>query len=318
MPPRKKARIPASRRSTPARDFPTPVATTPAEVETPHRRDANGAFADYLADPWTDEQEISLFKGVIRCKPAGMHKHFRVIALAEQLRESAHTNAHDHHTHIPGIWQKLRSLYNLEAIDERENSFMDLDEDERGPAAEPFHVFTLPDAEFGDAMFDRRLALDGSASPPAADELPTTAKKRGRLSETGLGGTRRASTVEDTEEELHSSPMPARTSRGGRPKPGTKATSTPRPATSTGSVARHLAPQSASKDSSVADEDASTGEEGDEDMEGADEGQAVEDTSTPDGPASRSTRHNTKAGRGGQPSRKGQGGVDTRRSSRRR
>ena len=50
-----------------------------------------------------------------------MHKHFRMIAIAQQLRHHGVTGPDDKHTRIPGIWQKLRTLYNLEAIDARVN-----------------------------------------------------------------------------------------------------------------------------------------------------------------------------------------------------
>ena len=48
-----------------------------------------------------------------------MHKHFRMIAISENLRNHGYTSAKDEHTRIPGIWEKLKGLYNLEALDER-------------------------------------------------------------------------------------------------------------------------------------------------------------------------------------------------------
>lgn len=48
-----------------------------------------------------------------------MHKHFRMIAISENLRNHGYTAAKDDHTRIPGIWEKLKGLYNLEALDER-------------------------------------------------------------------------------------------------------------------------------------------------------------------------------------------------------
>lgn len=47
----------------------------------------------------------------------GMHKHFRMMALSEHLRNRG--CGMSEHTRIPGIWKKLDSLYDLEALDQR-------------------------------------------------------------------------------------------------------------------------------------------------------------------------------------------------------
>lgn len=104
-----------------------------------------------------------------------------MIAISQHLRNNGYTTPSDDHTRIPGIWKKLKSNYNLEALDDRvsidgtlgrtcsckiqENSFGDDASDDSNPAKEPFSQFRLPPADFGDRMFSRRLAPDGSASP---------------------------------------------------------------------------------------------------------------------------------------------------------
>lgn len=55
----------------------------------------------------------------------GMHKHFRMIALSEHLRNhgyNGYSSPPNTHTKIPGIWKKLGSLYNLEVLDFRVSS----------------------------------------------------------------------------------------------------------------------------------------------------------------------------------------------------
>ena len=66
MPPRKKLRVGASVTSTPVQ---TPTAATPAELETPTL--PTTSTSDVHLDPWTDEEEIALFKSVVRNKPVG-------------------------------------------------------------------------------------------------------------------------------------------------------------------------------------------------------------------------------------------------------
>lgn len=49
----------------------------------------------------------------------GFHKHFRMIALSQHLQQHGYTTSNEEHIRIPGIWNKLGRLYNLEALDER-------------------------------------------------------------------------------------------------------------------------------------------------------------------------------------------------------
>ncbi len=59
MPPRKKAKGSTKAPSTPG-----------AEQDTSVEPQAKPGY-NLLQDPWTDEQETSLFKGIIKWKPAG-------------------------------------------------------------------------------------------------------------------------------------------------------------------------------------------------------------------------------------------------------
>ncbi|KAK1020242.1 hypothetical protein LTR33_019116, partial [Friedmanniomyces endolithicus] len=77
MPPRKRTRISQATSPTPTSQPPTPAA---AEVASPSKSEDK-----LLTDPWTDEEEIGLFKGLMTWKPTGIHKHFRLIALHQFL-----------------------------------------------------------------------------------------------------------------------------------------------------------------------------------------------------------------------------------------
>ncbi|KAI4105168.1 MAG: hypothetical protein LQ339_003499 [Xanthoria mediterranea] len=221
MSPRKKARRPSRAAASPSGNAIEDALTT---------RDTNTKTPDKShtpqADPWTDDQEAVLFKGVIRWKPVGrfpcfcdisfqsiaatkslggVHKHFRMIALSQHLQSHGYTPSEHEHTRISGIWKKLGGLYNLEALDDRENAFSRASSPDGEESEMPSHQFTLPKDEYGKMMFDRRLAPEGSSSPPASTRPPSA-------DSTSMAATGRASTIEDTE-DLRSSPASMRGAR---------------------------------------------------------------------------------------------------------
>ena len=65
MPPKKKARLSSRAASTPNGNAVPYVEDPPTPMDDKLSQD------DSIMDPWTDEQETSLFKSVIRWKPVG-------------------------------------------------------------------------------------------------------------------------------------------------------------------------------------------------------------------------------------------------------
>ncbi|KAI8946195.1 chromatin modification-related protein EAF7-domain-containing protein [Xylaria longipes] len=222
-------------------DTPKVSSETPRAADTPVNTKPNHPpESEVLGDLWTEDQISSLFKAIMRWKPSGMHKHFRVIAISEHLRNHGFDPDVETHTRIPGIWTKLHQFFDMEMIDERDNSFdyvRSLGGDEA--PEEIYKDFDLPPHEFHDLMWARAAANedepdnwsnpeDGAtaATTTTKKQQQTRKRKRGDTSAaadaasvagSATAKTRRSSTVEDTDREtpVVSSPV-SRSARGAR------------------------------------------------------------------------------------------------------
>ncbi|KAF2967332.1 hypothetical protein GQX73_g6276 [Xylaria multiplex] len=237
MPPKRKSKALAEvstpkASATPAHDEDAMDVDTPKASETPRAADTPVAAkpnhpleSEVLGDLWTEDQISSLFKAIIRWKPSGMHKHFRIIAISEHLRNHGFDPDVETHTRIPGIWTKLRQFFDMEMIDERDNSFdyvRSLGGDEA--PEEIYNDFDLPPTDFHDLMWARAAAdenepdnwsdTDAEAETPAATKKQMRKRKRGdaaSVAGSATAKTRRSSTVEDTDRDTPAASSPAKT-----------------------------------------------------------------------------------------------------------
>ncbi|RMZ87407.1 hypothetical protein DV736_g5370, partial [Chaetothyriales sp. CBS 134916] len=131
---------------------------------------------DGALESWTADQEAALLRAIMSFKPAGMHKHFRMVAIRNFMLSAGVISADDTHTSTSGIWNKLGTLYDLEKLDEREDSVInDVTYDDDAEQTVPYwREFELPRDEFEEMMWERRLAPDGAASSPALSRRDST------------------------------------------------------------------------------------------------------------------------------------------------
>lgn len=194
-----------------------------------------------------------------------MHKHFRIIAISEHLRNHGFDPFKNPHTRIPGIWAKLRTFYDLDAIDERENS---LDPPEEWGKPRRYKDFSLPRDDYLDLMLQAAVAPPGTdlpSSPPEWDPNEPSEERRKRKRTEAAGTKTRSSTVEDTDNET-SAPSPVR-----------KSARAARSAKRGASKARKTKEESPDEDESEEEEDAE--EDGSDDgEEGSDEEEAEAST----------------------------------------
>ncbi|KAK5138565.1 hypothetical protein LTR08_000153 [Meristemomyces frigidus] len=216
MPPRKRVKVAAaSPTPTSQPKSPTPAASPPARPSADH----------VVHDPWADEEEIGLFKGLMQWKPTGIHKHFRLIALHQFMLSNGYIHPRNPHTRPAGIWRKLHSLYDLEALDEREDARQlsdisvkggdeeeDDDEDVYSEAANKIHKedFELPEADFADLKWRQRFVSEEQRreeSPPLLPDLNVAEEPPVRF-------------TPSFSVEPRSSEVPTPSNRGGRQKMG--------------------------------------------------------------------------------------------------
>lgn len=68
-----------------------------------------------VSPEWSLQEEIKLFQAVRHNKPVGVNKHFAIIKIIDQLN-----GTFDRNVTIPQLWSYLKTLYNIDALDEFE------------------------------------------------------------------------------------------------------------------------------------------------------------------------------------------------------
>jgi MRG-binding protein len=89
-----------------------------------------------------------------------------MISIHNDMRSHGFATDDAPHTRIAGIWKKLNQLYELDALDVRENEYAfseDPDPEDRDDAAN-MPDFELPEDEFGDLMWRKRFHREESAA----------------------------------------------------------------------------------------------------------------------------------------------------------
>jgi MRG-binding protein len=123
----------------------------------------------------------------------GIHRHFRMMAIAKDFQSHGYTAPNIEHTRPSGIWDKLESLYDLEVLNERENHHMGISNtpsEEAQSAEEQAAIeeeteegednpwrrrdFGLPDEDFEELAFAKRLDSDRESSPEEIEGLSRT------------------------------------------------------------------------------------------------------------------------------------------------
>ena len=67
--------------------------------------------------PWTTSSEMALFQALVVHKPAGINKHFSMALVSEKLSSQLGQDITSE-----AIWAKLRTMFDLAAVDDREEA----------------------------------------------------------------------------------------------------------------------------------------------------------------------------------------------------
>lgn len=91
---------------------------------------------------WSTEEEVQLLYALDGLKPVGINKHFYMARICERLSKALKRDIAPE-----TVWAHLRTLYNLDVLDQME----------RLPFAEEQVEFSLPESEFS-ILINKKLA----------------------------------------------------------------------------------------------------------------------------------------------------------------
>ncbi|OAQ30265.1 hypothetical protein K457DRAFT_18619 [Linnemannia elongata AG-77] len=180
---------------------------------------------------WDETMEMALFYAAIKFKPVGMHKHFRMVNLHKHFNKHSPTPCT-----IAELWEKLGTMYDLQTLDEREDSglFADEDEDEEEDSDEEeekdfsfknSEEFVLPLHDY-DHLVTEVVVREPSRNPSPSPMRTTRAQREGSQTPSVADSSRASSPDEDD------MPRKRRTSRAAK-KSDVNETSSPRTSSTT-------------------------------------------------------------------------------------
>jgi hypothetical protein len=121
---------------------------------------------------WDIEQETMLYRAICRYKPAGVHKHFRMLSI-HNFVNSPHIAGSK--LAISEIWQKLGELYDLPGLDDLEDNGASSDSSDSRDSSSELEDFVLPWDEYGDLMIEQAQAQDPETPSDIQPESPKLA-----------------------------------------------------------------------------------------------------------------------------------------------
>ncbi|KAG0358537.1 hypothetical protein BG005_002219 [Podila minutissima] len=180
---------------------------------------------------WDETMEMALCYAAIKFKPVGMHKHFRMINLQRHFNKISPRQCT-----IAELWEKIGTMYNLQALDEREEDVEEEEEEEeeddgreRDFSFKHSEEFVLPLHEFDHMVTE--VFREPSRNPSPSPMRTTRAQREGSQTPSVADSSRASSPEED---DL---PRKRRTSRTTK-KSDVNETSSPRTSSISASTTR--------------------------------------------------------------------------------
>ncbi|KAI9025098.1 chromatin modification-related protein EAF7-domain-containing protein [Phycomyces nitens] len=126
--------------------------------------EAENVLKDAEPKEWDATMELALLNAIARCKPVGMHKHFRIMSVRRLFNQQSQVPCT-----IKQIWDRLGDYYGMEALDELEEE--DEEEEDDDKRQEVLNEFSLPLDDYEQLISEHRQddqsGYEEPSSPPA-------------------------------------------------------------------------------------------------------------------------------------------------------
>ncbi|KAG0173764.1 hypothetical protein DFQ30_007049 [Apophysomyces sp. BC1015] len=175
----------------------------PSNIEAANVQESFVDSESQTVKEWDASMELALLNAVARCKPVGIHKHFRIISVQKKFNQQSPVKCS-----IKEIWRRLGDYYGMEALDELEEGEEDEDEEEEEREEEGLRKqswlreFSLPLDDYEQLISEHRQddqssVHDDSPASPVIPPKRTRVSKRDTSPAISLGSA--ASTPEPEE-----------------------------------------------------------------------------------------------------------------------